>query len=86
MENKEKEYSAKIIGTLKQMFNEESEFSIDMEEFEEGENLTIFIHALANIAPMYIYNELIGDNKKILQFNHLANQLCFQFLTKAKTK
>lgn len=48
----------------------------------KGENPTHFTHALANIAPAHIFNQLTGENKSSLEFNHLANQLCFQYSTK----
>ncbi|WP_435135780.1 hypothetical protein [Formosa sp. A9] len=48
----------------------------------DDEELTEFFHALATVAPTEIYNYLTDDNKNHLEFNHLANQLCFQFMNK----
>ena len=59
--------------------NEDSEFHINVSELEEGQNLTDFIHALANLVPATVYTELTNDDKNLLEFNHLANQLCFQY-------
>jgi len=75
------EYAALIVSCIDQMFEEDNDFSLDKDEMAEGENLTEFIHALANIVPNHYYNKVTGDNKAQLQFNHLANHLCFQYGT-----
>ncbi len=59
--------------------NEDSEFHINVSELEEGQNLTDFIHALSNLVPATVYTKLTNDDKNLLEFNHLANQLCFQY-------
>lgn len=77
---KPEEYALKILSQINQMFEEDSDNYIDKEElFEEGKNLTDFIHALANIAPTFFFNRVTGDRKNFLQFNHLANQLVMQY-------
>ena len=48
----------------------------------DDENMTDFMHALANVAPTMIFNGLTGANKNHLEFNHIANQLCFQYMDK----
>jgi len=79
--DKNLEYASKIIGALSELFDKDSDsdFKIDLDEFNEGDNLTEFFHALANIAPSYFYQKFTGDEKQALEFNHLANQLCFKF-------
>lgn len=32
--------------------------------------------------PTRIHNEITGDKKNQMEFNHLSNLLCFQYLTK----
>lgn len=64
---------------LNEMFNGDSEHQIDMEELSEGENATHFIHAVANVVPNMVYSRLTGDRKNNLEFNHMANQLVFQY-------
>lgn len=83
---KENEYAAKLVQVIWDMFDEdsESEYKIDLEEFEDGENATHFIHALANIAPNIIYGRLTNDHKNSLEFSHLANHLVFQYSKKDK--
>ena len=80
-ENKEKylEYAAMITSSISDMFEEGSDYHIDQEELAEGDNLTHFLHALANVVPTHIFNDITGDKKNQLEFNHTANHLCFQY-------
>lgn len=86
MEKDEKwiQYSAKILGAITDMFDEENEYQIDKEELLQGDNLTEFFHALANVAPAHIFNKFTGSDKNYLEFNHIANQLCFQYSNKSE--
>jgi len=81
---KEHEYTGKISTALGAIFDEDSEVHISEEELKEGDNLVRFIHALANLAPTMLFNEVTGSNKNILEFNHEANKLCFQYTTKTE--
>jgi len=47
---------------------------------DEGNNYKHFLHALATGAPSYIYNSLSNTEVSQLEFNHIANELCFQFV------
>jgi len=77
------EYAAKILAQLSEIVNnEECPNYIDSEELSDSENATQFIHALATIAPTTFYNKLTGSHKNHLEFNHIANHLCFQFSDK----
>ena len=78
------QYARMITEAISSIFEEDSEWDIDEEELTEGDNMTHFIHALANVAPTYICNSLTGDNKNNLEFNHTANQLCFQYMNSGK--
>lgn len=49
------------------------------EDLEDEENLTHFVHAMANVAPATITAVLTGENHGYVDFNHIANKLCFQF-------
>lgn len=79
--SKIKEYSFKMHNKLMELFDEQDEQHISYEELMEGDNATVFIHCLANLAPSILYNHLTGANqaKDLLEFNHLANRLIFQF-------
>ena len=76
------QYAAMLSGKIAEIFDEESEYHIDQEELQEGDNLTHFFHALANIMPNYLFNKITGDDKNNLEFNHIANQLVFQYSKK----
>lgn len=84
---KSEQYAAKITAQLFELFNDECENHIDISEMGEGNNATDFIHALSNIAPNLITTRLTGSMRTMLEFNHLANQLVFQYsqLEKATT-
>ena len=80
MEEKENYYASLIIGKIVELFDEDEEdHSISLRELSEGGNATHFIHALANLAPNFIYQKVTGDDKNMLEFNHMANHLCFQY-------
>lgn len=79
---KQLQYAAMLSGKIAEIFDEESEYHIDQEELQEGDNLTHFFHALANIMPNHLYNKITGDDKNNLEFNHIANQLVFQYSKK----
>jgi len=75
-------YAAMLSGKIAEIFDEESEYHIDHKELQQGDNLTHFFHALANIMPTRIFNKITGDEKNNLEFNHIANQLIFQYSKK----
>lgn len=79
---KQLQYAAMLSGKIAEIFDKESEYHIDQEELQEGNNLTHFFHALANIMPNHLYNKITGDDKNNLEFNHIANQLVFQYSKK----
>lgn len=76
------QYAAMLSGKIAEIFDEESEYHIDQEELQEGDNLTHFFHALANVMPTHLFNKITGDDKNNLEFNHIANQLVFQYSNK----
>lgn len=80
----ETKYSAKILGALEELFNPDSHHALDLEELQADDNATAFFHALANIVPTQVYNNFTNDKKNTLEFNHLANRLCFQNMNKGK--
>lgn len=84
MENEKwKEYSVKILTVLQEMFDEDEELS---NELTEDDNTTQFFHALANVVPTTVFNQMTGEEKNYLSFNHIANQLVFQYSENNKKK
>tara|TARA_R110002167_G_scaffold72854_1_gene204536 strand:+ start:19 stop:285 length:267 start_codon:yes stop_codon:yes gene_type:complete len=82
---KELEYAILIQSAISEVFEEDSDNYICAAELNEGENLTHFFHALANIVPTNIYNRITSNEENQLEFNHTANLLCFQYM-KEETK
>ncbi len=75
--NKEKSYQyAAIIQVAIAELIEEHELLAD---FDDENNATAFLHALANVVPCNIYKKLTNDGTDILGFNHIANRLVYQF-------
>lgn len=71
---------AEAVQTLLDPDNENYIGGVD--ELEEGKNATHFTHALANMAPAMVFAHLTGSDINLLEFNHMANRLCFQYMTK----
>lgn len=78
---KEQEYTVQLVSLISKAFDEESDCNVRINtgEFRDPKNLTAFIYALSVAAPAIIFNELTGDDKNLLEFNHLTNTLVFQF-------
>ncbi len=82
MQKKEHEYAAKIIAHMADIFRDECEHQIKKEELLSSYNATAFFHALANIMPAHIHNTLTDNEYNLLEVNHIANNLVFQFAGK----
>ena len=81
--NKHEEYALAIIAKISELFNDEdSDRRVDVEELKDSHNMTEFAHALFNLAPTAILNELTGKDRTILDRNYMANRLCFQNASK----
>ena len=75
--SKQEEYTIKILEQLQGLF-EEGNAHIDIKELEDNGNAADFFHALANLAPAIVYTKLTQKEVGTLDFNHIANRLCFQ--------
>lgn len=75
------EYATIILGKLSELFDKdnESNYHIDLKELEEGDNMTDFVQALANIVPNHLVNSLTNQDNTTIEFNHMANILVFQY-------
>jgi len=69
-------YSVIISRCLSQLFDKESEYYIDI---TKDIDFTQFIYALSVSVPANIYNKLTRNNVNHLEFNHISNQLTFQY-------
>lgn len=72
---KQVEYTTKLLSKIQEIFEEDEQFR---NELEESNNATDFIHALANIVPASVYGNLTNQDISLIDFNHIANKLCFQ--------
>ena len=81
MKEQEKEmiYTYLVYRQIIEMLrDEECSNYVDIAELQDTKNMTAFIHALSS-AACQVYNKLTGNEVNFLEFNHIANQLCFQF-------
>lgn len=78
-EDKYIHYASLISAQIASMFKEDCEYYISIDELAEDDNATQFIHALATLAPANLYCKLTHQDLTGLEFNHVANVLCFQF-------
>lgn len=78
-QEKEFVYAYKLLSKVQELFDNEDGEGITIEELSENNNTTLFIHALANIMPNLVFQKLTGEQTNNLEFNHVANKLCFQF-------
>lgn len=76
------QYSVLIASKIQDMIDE-GEISIKDLSANEGENLKEFLHAVATVVPAQIYNKMTSSKVDFLAFNHIANQLCFEYMHKA---
>ena len=57
---------------------DESVNAIDLEELGENNNAAHFFHAFTVVGCLY-YKQFTRGEIDYLEFNHVANRLCFQF-------
>ena len=81
---KEDEYAMKIVAQVANMLDmqEEGENFIDMEEFNDDDNMLAFTYAISILAPTLIVKKMTGKDFDVLSFNHMANRLIYQFMRK----
>ncbi|WP_271783888.1 hypothetical protein [Aquimarina algiphila] len=73
-------YAVLIQSKLTELFEDDADITIDINELaEDDEKATAFIHALANLVPANIYMGLTDNSVNSIDFNHIANKLCFQY-------
>ncbi len=79
LEDYEIQLAVKIGSAIQDCFNEESDNFIDLKEISENEDkFKAFIHVILNQVPTMIYGKFTGEDKNMLEVNHIANQLCFE--------
>lgn len=76
--SKQEEYTLKILDNLQLLFEESNENRIELTDLEDNINAADFFHSLANLAPTVVYSKLTQKDIGTLDFNHIANRLCFE--------
>lgn len=71
-------YAVQINGALNELFEEDSPHYLG-DDFFETADIAQFLHALANVVPAQLYEKVTGRGGSYLNFNHVANVLCFQY-------
>lgn len=72
-------YAVLITNQIAGIFDKDCENHIDLNELTDSDNAKAFFHALSTAAPASLYNKLTGEDNSALEFNHVANHLCFEF-------
>lgn len=73
-------YAALISGKIMELIGHKG--AIDLEELEEGDNAKHFAHALLNLAPRSILNEiqiLQESEMSLLECNNMAKTLILEY-------
>jgi len=68
-------YTRIFVNKMSEAIREE----IGQEELHDKEKFAMMFHAMANMAPAYMYVELTGNQVNSLEFNHMANKLIFNY-------
>ena len=76
--SRQEEYTLKILDQLQQLFEESNENRINIADLEDSQSAGDFFHALANLAPTVVFSKLTQKEIGTLDFNHIANRLCFE--------
>lgn len=79
MNDKIEFFTSEILALITEKLQEDEDFTEQMQENPEE-----FIFAISTSAPAILFHQLTGESKNFLEFNHLANQLCFEFMSKEK--
>ena len=79
---KHDEYASLILSKIGELLDDthESDFHLSLEELGKDDNMTHFIHAFATLAPNLFFNKVTGETKNSLEFNHICNEMVFQFI------
>lgn len=84
--NKSDQYSTKLLLQIQEMFEDESGGNyIDRQELTDPATLKDFLHAVMNIVPTMIFCKMTGDDKNMIEVNHVANQLLFEYMLPEKS-
>lgn len=72
------QFQVKILSALESVFDEESDYYIDVDKVSKDGNLNDLFHVLGTRVPQYLFNKITGQSPDPLEFNHICNKLIFQ--------
>jgi hypothetical protein len=72
------QFQAKILSALQSIFDEESDYYIDINKVSKDGNLSDLFHVLGTRVPQHIFSKITGQKPDPLEFNHICNKLIFQ--------
>ncbi len=72
------QFQAKILSALQSIFDEESDYYIDLDKVCKDGNLNDFLHVLCTRVPQHVFSKITGQSPDPLEFNHICNKLIFQ--------
>ena len=64
-DDKIQQYTIKLLSIISEGLSEDEQLQEELQE-DDGDNLTMFIHALANCVPTMMFNRMTGDDKNNL--------------------
>ena len=73
------QYSIKILSKIEDLIREDEDLQ---SELGDEVNFQCFLHAISTMIPNGLYNGFTGDDLDNLEYNHLANKLCFEICIK----
>jgi len=76
--SKYEKYTFNLVNAINEVFEEESEnFIADLDELDA----TTFFTAMLGAAT-YVFNDLVDDNKNLVEMTHILNGLAVQHILK----
>ena len=72
------QFQAKILSALQSIFDEESDYYIDVNQVSKDGNLNDLFHVLGTRVPQHVFSKITGQKPDPLEFNHICNKLIFQ--------
>lgn len=61
------------------MFTDNEGFGIELEDLADPAKVKMLLHVISTVYPNHLYNRLTEDDINNLEYNQLANRLCFEF-------
>lgn len=77
-EERQIQFQATILSALQSIFDEQSDYYIDVNQVSKDGNLNDLFHVLGTRVPQHVFSKITGQKPDPLEFNHICNKLIFQ--------